>query len=402
MSVLSIANNVFEVGVSHPDRELFDALMPTPYGTTYNAYLVIGKEKTALIDAVDPEKTADFMRNLADTGIKRLDYIVSLHTEQDHSGSIEAVLHRFPEAVIIANGKVKEMLQTHIHLSPDKIRTISEGEQLELGGKTLKFTMIPFAHWPDNYMAYLLEDRILFSSDLFGSHYATTKAFSTNSSEQKRAAKNYYAEIMMPFRSHIAKYTARVRQMAPRAIAPSHGPVWQDPETILSRYERWTSDAVKKVVTIPYVSMHDSTRVMVDRLAIKLAEHGLSVICRNLGERPDSLAVETGHFITDLVDAAAVVFATSTVLGGPHPGAAYAMLVANALRPKTRFMAMIGSYGWGTQVGKITEELTGNMKVERLAPLLVKGLPTEEELVKIDALADELAARINALPDIIR
>jgi flavorubredoxin len=402
MSVLAISNNVYEVGASHPDRQLFDCLMPTPYGTTYNAYLVVGKDKIALIDTVDPEKTDVLMRNLADSGITHLDYIVNLHTEQDHSGSTEAVLRRFPEATIIANAKVKEMMQTHLHTPADKFKVIAEGETLELGGKTLQFMMIPFAHWPDNYMAYLIEDKILFSSDLFGSHFSTTKAFSTNSSEQKRAAKNYYSEIMMPFRGHIAKYTAKVRQLGPKAIAPSHGPVWQDPETILSRYERWTSDSVKKMVTIPYVSMHDSTRVMVDRLAIRLAEHGLSVICRNLGEHPDSLAVETGHFITDLVDAAAVVIATSTVLGGPHPVSAYATLIANAMRPKAKFLAVIGSYGWGTKVNETIESMTGSMKVERLTPILVKGLPTEEELLKIDALADELAEKINSLTDIIK
>lgn len=401
MSVLSIANHVFEVGASHPERELFDCLMPTPNGTTYNAYLVIGQQKTALIDTVDPEKIDVLLRNLADTGISRIDYVISLHTEQDHAGSIDAVLRRYPGAVVVASAKVREMLQTHLHIPPESVKTVSEGERLEMGGKTLQFTMIPFAHWPDNTMALLLEDNILFSSDLFGSHFATPKAFSTNSSEIKRAAKNYYAEIMMPYRSHILKYTAKVRQMAPRSIAPAHGPVWQDPEFILSRYERWAGDGVKKVVAIPFVSMHDSTRVMVDRLAIKLAEQGLSVICRNLGEHPDSLSIETGHFIADLVDAAAIVIATSTVLGGPHPAAAYASMVANAMRPKARFLGLIGSYGWGTKVAETIESLTVNLKAERLEPILVKGLPTDADLLRLDELAVSLANKIKALPNLM-
>ncbi|MBP1757460.1 MAG: putative flavoprotein [Firmicutes bacterium] len=403
MPFLTIGDNLFEVGAIHPDRILFDCLMPTPHGTTYNAYLIVGKDKTALIDTVDPEKTSVLMDNLAEAGVDHIDYIVSLHTEQDHSGSIETVLRKYPEAIVVANAKVKEMAITHLHLAEDKIKLIAEGDKLELGGKTLQFTMIPFAHWPDNYMAHLLEDNILFSSDLFGSHFSSpNKAFSTSSSDQVRAAKHYYAEIMMPYRTHVQKYVAKVRQMGPRMIAPSHGPIWSDPEVILSGYERWTGDAVKRLVTIPYISMHDSTRVMVDRLAVKLSEQGLSVVCRNLGEDTNSMAVETGHFITDLVDAAAVVFASSTVLGGPHPAVAYAALVANAMRPKTKFFGLIGSFGWGTQITNIVNTLTANLKVERLDPVLVKGLPRDEDLKHIDALAKDLADKILALPELTR
>jgi flavorubredoxin len=401
MSVLPICDNVFEVGAAHPDRELFDCLMPTPHGTTYNSYLIVGQDKTALIDAVDPEKIGVLLQNLSDAGVTRIDYLISLHTEQDHAGGNAAVLRRYPMAQIIVNAKVREMSLTHLHQPDDKMTVISEEDRLELGGKTLRFLMIPFAHWPDNFMAYLEEDRILFSSDLFGSHYSTTKAFSTSSAEQRLAAKTYYAEIMMPFRSHIAKYTARVRELKPRLIAPSHGPVWYDPDLILGRYEKWTGDGVKKLVAIPYVSMHDSTRVMVERLAVKLSEQGLSIICRDLGRHPDSLTIETGHFIADLVDAAAVVLATPTVLGGPHPTIAYAALIANAVRPKTRFLGLIGSYGWGTRVSEIIESLTGNLKAERLEPVLVKGLPTPDDLVRLDQFAVDLAARIRELPLLI-
>lgn len=401
MSVLAICDNVFEVGAAHPDRELFDCLMPTPHGTSYNSYLVVGKEKTALIDAVDPEKTGVLLQNLEDAGVTRIDYLVSLHTEQDHAGGNETILRRYPMAQVIVNAKVRELSLTHIHQPDDKMTVISEGDRLELGGKTLRFMMIPFAHWPDNYMAYLEEDRILFSSDLFGSHYSTPKAFSTSSAEQRLAAKTYYAEIMMPFRPQIAKYTSRVRELNPRLIAPAHGPVWYDPDMILSRYEKWTSDRVKRLVAIPYISMHDSTRVMVERLAVKLSERGLSIICRDLGKHTDSLVIETGHLLTDLTDAAAVVMASPTVLGGPHPNISYAALITNAVRPKTRFFGLIGSYGWGTKIIETIDSQTGNLKVERLEPVLVKGLPTAEDLARLDRFATELADKILALPDLI-
>lgn len=402
MPVLAISDQVFEVGAAHPDRQLFDCLMPTPHGTTYNSYLIIGSEKTALIDAVDPEKTDILLNNLEEAGVRKLDYLINLHTEQDHAGSANAILERFPEVELITNAKVKELMQTHLHIPADKLRVVTETDRLELGGKSLTFMMIPFAHWPDNYMTFLEEDNILFSSDLFGSHYATPKAFSTSSAEQRLAAKTYYAEIMMPYRQHIAKYVRRVRELAPRMIAPAHGPVWYDPDIILRRYERWTGDAVKNLVAIPYVSMHDSTRVMVERLTVKLSEQGLSVVCRNLGAEPASLSMETGHFITDLVDAAAVVMATPTVIGGPHPNMAYAALVANALRPKTRIYAMIGSYGWGGKAAETMDTLTSGLKVERLDPVLVKGLPTDEDLARLDQLALDIASRIKLIPDLMK
>lgn len=401
MSVLAISDHVYEVGAAHADRQLFDCLMPTPHGTTYNAYLIIGSQKTALIDSVDPLKTDILLKNLREAGVEHLDYLINLHTEQDHSGSNLAVLRRYPMARMIVNAKVKDMLQTHLHLDPQQMTVVGEGDRLDLGGKSLQFLMIPFAHWPDNYMAWLEEDHILFSSDLFGSHYATEKAFSTSSTEQRMAAKAYYAEIMMPFRPHIAKYTARVRDLKPRLIAPAHGPVWYDPAMILNRYEKWTGDGVKKLVTIPYVSMHDSTRVMVERLAVKLSEQGLSIICRDLGSQPDSLTVETGHFITDLVDAAAVVMATPTLIGGPHPNIAYAAMIASAMRPKTRYYALIGSYGWATKVEETMTGLIGGLKAERLPSILVKGLPTSADLELLDALAVDLTKKINALPLLI-
>lgn len=401
MTVLPVGEHIFEVGAGHPERSLFDCLMPLPHGTTYNAYLIVGSEKTALIDTVDAAKTDVLIHNLKEAGIDRIDYLISLHTEQDHTGSNEAVLKRFPMAQVVASEKVCDFLAIHLHYDPSKVHVVKEGDQLDLGDKTLQFMMVPFAHWPDNTMVWMKEERILFSNDLFGSHYATQKAFATSSAEQRLAAKSYYAEIMMPFRSQIARYTQRVRDLKPRLIAPSHGPVWYDPAMILGRYERWTSDRVKKLVTIPYVSMHDSTRLMVERLAVKLSAQGLSIICRDLGSELDSLTVETGHFIMDLVDAAAVVFATPTVLGGPHPNMAYAALIANAVRPKTRFMTLIGSYGWGTQVEKTLNGLTGQIKAERLPSVLVKGLPTQEDLERLDALSIDLSEKINELPDLI-
>lgn len=395
MPTISISKNIQYVGVQHPDRKMFDCLMPTPHGTSYNSYFIRGSKKTALIDTVDPEFFDVYLAKLRNLGVDSIDYIVVLHTEQDHSGSLARLRGHFPGAQLVATSNVAKLMRTHMHIQEDAFLIMNEGEELDLGDHSLTFMKIPFAHWPDNTMVFDKESRILFSSDLFGSHYSFTRVFATDSYEIKAAALAYFAEIMMPFVPQVRKYAEKVAELSPRMIASAHGPVWNDPSLILKKYLEWTSDRVNKSVVIPYVSMHESTCLMVDRLTCRLASHGLSVICRNLGESPDSLSTEAGHVMSDLATAGAVIFAMPTVLGGPHPAGAYCALLSSALRPKTRFIGLVGSYGWGTKIAEVFDSLTpGFKKAERLPPLLVEGLPDEKDLEKLDTYADELAEKL--------
>lgn len=387
--------DVISVGAEHPDRSLFDCLMPLPHGTTYNSYLLRGSGKTVLIDTVDPDKTEVLMSHLRSAGVDQLDVIVCLHTEQDHSGSIHRMMETWPGVRIMANAKVRELMGTHLHVPEARIELINEGDVLDLGGRTLKFTMIPFAHWPDNTMAYCEEESVLFSSDLFGAHLAASGIQDISDDMIMTAARSYYSEIMMPFRAQIARYTARVRAMKPRLIVPAHGPVWTHPDRILSAYEEWTSDHLSRLVTIPYISMHGSTLVMVERMAAGLRARGIEVRLHDLGSRPESLSLETGHMIFDLVDSAAIILATPTVLTGPHPATVYAAVTATAMRPKAKWFGMIGSYGWGSRAAETITALTADLKAEKLEPLLVMGLPTETDLERIDGYARDLADRMD-------
>lgn len=217
-------DHIYCVGAEHPDRSLFDCLMPTPHGTTYNSYIIAGEDKTALIDAVDPDKTDVLMMNLREAGVAKLDYLVCLHTEQDHAGSIARVRQEWPDMRVVATAKVRDLLATHVHIPPSAVDVVAEGDVLDLGGRSLRFMPIPFAHWPDNTMAYCEAENVLFSSDLFGSHFALSGARDVSDEVLMEAARSYYSEIMMPFRTQIARYTARVRELSPRIIAPAHGP----------------------------------------------------------------------------------------------------------------------------------------------------------------------------------
>lgn len=402
MAVQAISDGVYCIDVQHPDRQMFDALMPTEHGTTYNAFAVRGDTKTALIDTSDTDFIDLFLEYVRCCDISSLDYIITLHTEQDHSGALTALMKMYPKAQLVATEQAAKLMQSHLHIDKKKIKIVDEGDTLDLGGRTLKFMKIPFAHWPDNTMVYDSSSRILFSSDLFGSHYSSDRIFATSSQEIKTAARAYYSEIMMPFAPQVRKYTQKVIDLAPSIIASSHGPVWNQPSVILQKYMRWTSDSVEKTVVIPYVSMHGSCDAIMERLTLRLAHKGISVSTRNLGQTPESLAIQTGLVMRDLVTAAAVVFVVPTVLGGPHPAAAYCAMIVNALRPKTKYIGLLGSYGWGTKADSIFNDLTsGIKKATRLDPLLFEGYPTEEEFEQIDAYADDLADKIEAIEELL-
>jgi len=231
---------------------------------------------------------------------------------------------------------------------------------------------------------YLREDHILFSCDFLGSHLATSELFVKNKADVYNAAKRYYAEIMMPFRIPVRKNLAKIKDLHINIIAPSHGPLYDKPKIILDAYQDWVSDDVKNEVVIPFVSMHGSTEAMVNYLIDALMEKGIKV-------KPFNLAVtDIGELAMALVDAATIVIGTPTVLAGPHPSAVYAAYLANALRPKTRFASIIGSYGWG---GKMTEDIKGlikNLKVELIEPVVIKGYPKEDDFRMLDRLADEI------------
>jgi len=378
--------NIYAVGAIDWDRRLFDELIPLPDGTSYNAYLVKGIEKTALIDTVDPTMTDVLVKNLEKLGTGDIDYVIANHAEQDHSGSLPKILDLYPSAKVVCTPKCKDLLMDLLLIPEDKFITVADGETLSLGDKTLEFIHAPWVHWPETMLTYLREDKILFTCDFLGSHLATSDLFVTDEATVYEAAKRYYAEIMMPFRITIRKNLARISDLEIDMIAPSHGPVYNynTPDIILNAYRDWTSDDVKNEVVIPYISMHGSTKKMIDYFAEALIERGITVKKFNLS------GIDIGKLAMALVDAATVVIGSPTVLVGPHPKVVYAACLANALRPKLRFASIIGSYGWGS---RMVEQLSGmmpNLKVELLDPVVIKGVPSEADFKALDRLADEI------------
>ena len=387
MKPREIRAGVYWVGAIDWDRRLFDSLIPLPDGTSYNSYLIRGSEKTALIDAVDPTMQAVLINHLNQLEVDNIAYVVANHAEQDHSGAIPQVLEKYPQAKVIATPKGKGMLADLLLIPEGKFITVSDKESISLGDKTLEFIHAPWVHWPETMLTYLREDKILFPCDFFGSHLATTDLYVSDEGQVYEAAKRYYAEIMMPFRTHIQKNLEKIKEYEIDIIAPSHGPMYDRPEFILKAYRSWVFDAPKNIVVLPYVSMHGSTRKMVEYLVGALAQRGVTV------KQFDLTVTDIGKLAMALVDAATIVIGTPTILVGAHPKVIYAAFLANALKPKLRFASIIGSYGWG---GRAVEQLAGlipDFKVEILEPVLTKGLPGEADFKALDNLADTIARK---------
>jgi flavorubredoxin len=377
-----IAENVSLLGAVDWDRRLFDSLIPLPDGTSYNAYLVKGSEKTALMDSVDPSMADRLLAQLSETD--SLDYIVAHHAEQDHSGAIASVTAKYPNATVLASPKCKTMLMDLLMIPEEKIQAVGDGEAVSLGDKTLEFIYTPWVHWPETMCTYLKENRILFSCDFFGSHLATSDLYVTDGSRTYEAAKRYYAEIMMPFRPTVKRNIEKVKKRDIAVIAPSHGPIYNDPPFILEAYKDWVSETPKNSVVIPYISMHGSTKKMVNHLVAALAERDIRV------QQFDLAATDLGKLAISLVDAATIIIGTPTVHIGPHPAVFYASHLANALRPKLKFASITGSYGWSSKAVERIAGLIPDLKVEVIDPVMVKGYPRDNDLAALEKLADSV------------
>jgi flavorubredoxin len=385
MKMREITKDVYWLGALDWDRRLFDSLIPLPDGTTYNAYLVKGTEKTVLMDSVDPAMSETLMEQLAE--VRQIDYVVCHHAEQDHSGTIPMVLEKYPDAAVLCTPKCKSMLIDHLAIDPGRITTVEDGQTVSLGGKTLQFIYTPWVHWPETMCSWLPEDRILFTCDFFGSHIASTDLFVRDEARVYEAAKRYYSEIMMPFRKIIQGNIKKIENLDIALIAPSHGSIYDKPDSILNAYKDWISDKPHNSVVIPFISMHGSVRKMVGYLVGALAARDITVY------QFDLAVTDIGKLAIALVDASTIVVGTPTVHAGVHPAVGYAASLANMIKPKAKYASVIGSYGWHSKAVEQVAASIPNLKVEILTPVMSKGVPGEADFAALEQLAEQIAEK---------
>ena len=387
-NVPEICKDVYWVGVKDWSRRLFDSLIPLPQGTTYNAYLIKGKEKTALIDTVNPGFEGEFEGKLnIISSLEELDYVVMNHAEPDHAGAIPYILNRNKKALIVTTEKGARIASVQYRAPTERIKTVKDGITIDLGSKTLQFIEAPWLHWPETMFTYLKEDKILFPCDFLGEH--TAFGFWDDEVEELIPfAQRYFGEIMMPFRLMGKRAIEKIRELEMEIIAPSHGPIHRNPGRILDAYTKWTAGETKKKVIIVYVTMWNSTEAMVKTMVETLLSESIEVSLYNLSN------ADIGDIAKDLVDSKGIVLGTPTVLGGMHPVALYGAYLVKALRPPLKYGVVLSSYGWGGGAVKQASEILAPTKIEILGTARINGPPSTGDKRKIIDLGKLLAKKV--------
>jgi len=387
-NITEISKGIYWVGVRDWNRKLFDALIPLPKGTTYNAYLIIGKDKKALIDTVNPgfeKELEEKIRLITDPA--EIDYLIMNHAEPDHAGAIPHIMKINSKAKLITSIKGAKMAKTFYKVPENRIIAVKDQEKISLGDKTLQFIEAPMLHWPETMFTYIPENKILFPCDFFGSHMA--KGLYDDEVEDLIVhAQRYFGEIMMPFRIMGQKAMEKIRDLEIEMIASSHGPIHRNPERILNAYKRWVNGETKQKATIVYVTMWNSTEKMIQPITETLASEGIETALYNL------VSADIGDIAKDLVDSKAIVLGAPTVLGGAHPLAVYASYLVKALRPPLKFGVVLSSYGWGGGAIKHVQEMLGSSKLEVVGALEINGPPTENDIKQIVEIGKTLAKKI--------
>ena len=391
-NIAKISEDVYWVGAKDWNRRLFDALIPLPEGTTYNAYLVIGTDKKALIDTVNPgfeKELEEKIRKVVDPS--EIDYIIMNHAEPDHAGTIPYIMSINKKAKLVTSNKGAKMAQTFYKVPEERIISVRDQETISLGNKTLRFIEAPMLHWPETMFTYLEENKILFPCDFFGSHIASG-LYDDEIEDLIVHAQRYFGEIMMPFRIMGQKALEKIKDLEIQMIAPSHGPIHRNPERILKAYKKWVNGETKQKAIIVYVTMWNSTEKMIQPIAETLASEGIEIALHNL------VLADIGDMAKDLVDSRAIVLGAPTVLGGMHPLGVYATYLVKVLRPPTKFGVVLSSYGWGGGTVKHVQEILGPSKIEVVGAMEINGSPTENDIKQIIELGKTLAKKIKQEP----
>lgn len=363
----------------------------TVRGTTYNAYLVRDR-KTALIDAVKAPFGDRLLRNI--TGLvepERVDYVVCNHAEPDHAGALPETLAALPNATLVCTKKCREVLAAHVDVSDWPIQLVDGGDTIALGNRTLTFLKTPMVHWPESMFTYVPEEKLLFSMDAFGQHYATSERFDdevalATTIDEARA---YYANIVMPFGRPVANLLKQAATMDIAMIAPAHGVIWRrHPERILAEYANWANGRRRPKVVVLYDSMWDSTERMAECVAEGAFSSGLDVkLCH---VRRTSLTT----IATEVLEAAAVAIGTPTLNQEKMPAVGALLTYLGGLKPVNKAGFAFGSFGWSKGGAERVDEWLDTVKWERLQePVIARYRPDEEILTACRAAGAALAAR---------
>ncbi len=394
MKPIEVAKGIYDVGVNDWNIEDFHGYS-TPLGTSYNAFLIVD-EKVALIDTVKKPFTDQLIANISEIiDPKKIDVVISNHTEMDHSGALARVMHRIGQDKPVYCSKMGAKNLAKHFTQKLNYHAVKEGEELSLGSRTLTFLETRMLHWPDNMFTYLKEDKILFSSDAFGQHYAGPEKFDDEIGERIMPhAKKYYANILLLYSAKTLKLLKKVTGLGLEfnMICPDHGVIWRrDTDKIIGAYLRWSEQATENKALVIYDTMWHSTQQMAESIVAGLAESGVYAVPMDLRRSDRS------DIMTEVLDARALIIGSPTLNNQVFPTVSDFLTYMKGLKPKNRIGAAFGSYGWsGEAVRHITEELKG-MKFDVVEPgLRIQYVPDAEGLAACEAFGRQVAGAMNA------
>ncbi|MDH7497364.1 MAG: FAD-dependent oxidoreductase, partial [Syntrophomonadaceae bacterium] len=398
MPTVEITKGVYWVGALHPDLRVFDIIMETPEGTSYNAFLVRGEEKTALIDTVKVKFFQDYVKKLEEIlPLASIDYLVVNHVEPDHSGSVEQLLDLVPGLTVVGSATALSFLR-EITNRKFNGRAVSDGEQLELGGRTLTFLNLPFLHWPDSIYTYLEQDRILFTCDSFGSHVPDERLFADLIDRDLTAAyKDYFDAIMGPFKPYVRAALERIEGLPVDIICPGHGPILrQDLERYLQMYREWSQEPVREPgarpkVVVPYVAAYGYTASIAQSVV-----EGLTTVIDAEVVSMDLIETPVSEVLQELQTADALLVGSPT-LNGDAPPPVWNLLTQLSPIVHSRLLASaFGAYGWsGEAVPNITARLA-SLRMQVVPGLRINFKPSDADLEKAFAFGMEFARALQA------
>ncbi|MFH1721775.1 MAG: rubrerythrin [Candidatus Altiarchaeota archaeon] len=351
----------------------------TSRGTTYNAYLVVGK-KVALVDTVKHDFADEMFERIKDViPIEKIDYIIANHVEMDHSGTLPKIMEMLPDAKLVCSAKGAEGFEK-TYQKNWKYEVVKTGDTIDLGGKTLTFIEAPMLHWPDSMFTYVKGDKVLLPNDGFGQHIATSQRFDdeVDMADIWSEYQKYYANILWPFSSLIAAMLKKITELKLdiEIIGPSHGIIWRKhiPEAI-KKYEQWSSGYVKNKIVITYDTMWESTQKMAKEIAEGVRSEGVEVklLRLRLNHRSD--------IIKEALEAKAILIGTPTLNNTIYPTVAELLTYIRGLRPQKKIWHAFGSYGWGGGGVEAVEKEFKDCAYEfESSKLKVQYVPTDKEL----------------------
>jgi NADH oxidase (H2O-forming) len=393
LGTVEIKAGIHWIGSEDPDLRVFDDLFPTAHGTTYNAYLIKGTEKTAIIETVEHKFVDEYMdkvRSLVDPAT--IDYIIVNHTEQDHSGSLAYLLESCPNAVVVLTTAAKNFLTNQLR-RPFNSHTVKDGDTIDLGGRTLRFIVAPFLHWPDTMFTRLEEEKMLFSCDAFGAHYCSPGKIFNDEVDDFTAARHFYFDcIFRPFKDKVLSAVEKIRHDVIDMVCPSHGPIIRkDPWRVIQQFEEWSKPtSFSKKVFILYISPHGNTENMAQSVfAGASAVGGIEVISYHISH------LGSAEIRNLMEEADGLIFGIPTINRDIPKPMWDVLAYLSTVRLKTNIAGLFGSFGWSGEACKMGEERLKGMGFKLvMEPVRANFTPTPELLEQCEALGRAVAEEV--------